>query len=94
LVAIVTPPRRPLCATISASRSTFSGFALSTYNVKLCKSETLRPTRCKIPALLLNSSRKNLNNGQLPGFMGTERMMKIDHKFYLMWDRSFYQLLG
>ena len=29
LVAIVTAARRPLCATISLSRSTFSGFAFS-----------------------------------------------------------------
>ena len=30
LVATVTAPRRPACATISLSRSTFSGRALST----------------------------------------------------------------
>ena len=29
LVAMVTAPRRPLCATISDSRSTFSGLAFS-----------------------------------------------------------------
>lgn len=29
LVEMVTEPRRPLCATISASRCTFSGFAFS-----------------------------------------------------------------
>jgi hypothetical protein len=34
-VAIVTAPRRPLCATISASLSTFSGFALRTLKQKL-----------------------------------------------------------
>jgi hypothetical protein len=31
LVATVTAPRRPACATISPSRSTFSGRAFSTY---------------------------------------------------------------
>lgn len=37
LVAIVTAPKRPLCATISASLSTFSGFALRTCRkTKIC----------------------------------------------------------
>ena len=33
LVAMVTMPLRPACATISASRSTFSGLAFSTWHV-------------------------------------------------------------
>jgi hypothetical protein len=91
LVAMVTPPRQPFCATISASRPSSQALHKG-YTTKVCKSDILINKINKVYNPCTVQWHVEIAYGQqLSGFIVCNSGK--EHIFYLMRDRSFCQVL-